>query len=38
MEQLSDELLLEVYQQAVEFGLSPDFITLLEAEIKKRGL
>lgn len=38
MEQLSDELLIESYIKAIQLALSPDFIALLEAEIKKRGL
>lgn len=38
MKPLSDELLLEAYQKACEFNLSPDFIFLIKSEIKRRYL
>ncbi len=38
MEHLSDELLLESYQKANELNLSPDFVYLIEKEIRKRSL
>jgi developmental checkpoint coupling sporulation initiation to replication initiation len=38
MNKLSDELLIEAYQKAVELNLSPDFIRLVEAEIHRRSL
>lgn len=38
MEYLSDELLLESYDKANELNLSPDFLLLIEKEIKRRNL
>lgn len=38
MFKLSDELLLESYQKAIELKLSPDFIRLMESEIHRRAL
>ncbi|GGE43322.1 sporulation inhibitor sda [Pullulanibacillus camelliae] len=38
MEKLSDDLLIESYFKARELHLSPDFIILIEKEIKKRSL
>ncbi|MGM8214185.1 sporulation histidine kinase inhibitor Sda [Bacillaceae bacterium W0354] len=38
MEQLSDQLLIESYNKAVELNLSKDFIHLIELELKRRGL
>lgn len=38
LESLSDELLLDSYRKAVEFGLSKDFLDLLLDEIKNRGI
>lgn len=38
MDHLSDELLLEAYQKAYELKLSPDFLSLIEEEIRKRRL
>lgn len=35
---LSDELLLEAYQQAIRMQLERDFIYILRAEIKRRNL
>ncbi|WP_371019044.1 sporulation histidine kinase inhibitor Sda [Pseudalkalibacillus sp. JSM 102089] len=35
---LSDHLLIEVYNKAIELKLEPQFIDLLEKEINKRGL
>ena len=35
---LSDELLIESYYKARELNLSPDFIDLIETEIKRRSL
>lgn len=38
MHKLSDELLIESYFKARELQLSPDFIYLIETEIKRRSL
>lgn len=38
MRKLSDELLIESYFKATELKLSPDFIYLIETEIKRRSL
>lgn len=38
MKRLSDGLLLEAYQKACEFNLSPDFISLIKSEMKQRYL
>ncbi len=38
MEYLSNELLLESYNKAIELELSPDFINLIKEEIDKRDL
>ncbi|SFD56274.1 developmental checkpoint coupling sporulation initiation to replication initiation [Lentibacillus persicus] len=38
MERLSDELLLESYRKANKLNLNPDFINLIEKEIKRRNL
>ncbi len=38
MEHLSDELLIESYFKANELKLSPDFVSLIEDEIYRRGL
>ncbi|SDP74616.1 developmental checkpoint coupling sporulation initiation to replication initiation [Litchfieldia salsa] len=38
MRKLSDELLIESYFKATELRLSPDFIFLIESEIKRRSL
>jgi len=38
MEHLSDELLIESYFKANELNLSPDFLALMEEEIRKRKL
>jgi len=38
MKRLSDELLLETYRKALELNLSPEFIQLIEEEIKRRFL
>lgn len=38
MKKLSDDLLLESYFKARELKLSPDFILLIEREIKRRSL
>ena len=35
---LSDTQLIEVYNQAIEIKLDQDFINILAAELKKRGL
>ncbi|WP_078393958.1 sporulation histidine kinase inhibitor Sda [Shouchella patagoniensis] len=35
---LSNDLLLESYQQALEHGLSADFISILETELIRRGM
>ncbi|WP_078553103.1 sporulation histidine kinase inhibitor Sda [Bacillus alkalicellulosilyticus] len=35
---LSDELLLEAYQKAINLNLEPDFIKLLSIEIQKRNI
>ncbi|BFH12176.1 sporulation histidine kinase inhibitor Sda [Paenibacillus dendritiformis] len=35
---LSDELLMDSYEQAIKLGLDDDFIALLLAEIQKRRL
>jgi developmental checkpoint coupling sporulation initiation to replication initiation len=38
MKHLSDELLIESYYKANELKLSPDFVSLIKAEIYRRGL
>lgn len=38
MDRLSNEFLIEAYTNAIKLKMSSDFIALLEAEIKKRGL
>ncbi|SDB97443.1 developmental checkpoint coupling sporulation initiation to replication initiation [Pelagirhabdus alkalitolerans] len=38
MEKLSDDLLLQSYEKALELQLSTDFIQLIEAEITRRAL
>ncbi|MBM7660756.1 developmental checkpoint coupling sporulation initiation to replication initiation [Bacillus mesophilus] len=38
MKKLSDELLIESYYKARELSLSPEFINLIESEIKRRSL
>jgi hypothetical protein len=38
MHQLSDEVLIEAYLQAIEQKLDAHFINLLLAEIKSRGI
>jgi developmental checkpoint coupling sporulation initiation to replication initiation len=38
MKKLSDDLLIESYYKATELNLSPDFIHLIESEIKRRSL
>jgi developmental checkpoint coupling sporulation initiation to replication initiation len=38
MELLSDELLLETYDAAIQFALEPEFIDMLELEMKRRQL
>ena len=38
MKNLSDELLIESYYKAIELQLSPEFIRLLEQELKRRSL
>lgn len=38
MRNLSDYLLLRSYKKALELNLSPDFLSLIESEINKRGL
>ncbi|WP_139489425.1 sporulation histidine kinase inhibitor Sda [Brevibacillus dissolubilis] len=38
MRYLSDSLLLEVYQRAVDLQLEPAFIELLKNEIQRRNL
>lgn len=38
MERLSDELLLESYVKANELKLSPDFVSIIEEEIRRRNL
>ncbi len=38
MKKLSDELLIESYYKATELNLSPEFIHLIESEIKRRSL
>ncbi|MFK2824443.1 sporulation histidine kinase inhibitor Sda [Bacillus sp. B190/17] len=38
MNRLSDDLLLETYTKACKLGLSRDFISLIEDELKKRAL
>lgn len=35
---MSDELLIESYLDAIMFNLNPDFIKQLEAEIRRRAL
>ncbi|MEH7249251.1 sporulation histidine kinase inhibitor Sda [Neobacillus niacini] len=36
MQNISDELLFEVYTRAIELRLSTDFISLIDEEIDKR--
>ncbi|MFC0522531.1 sporulation histidine kinase inhibitor Sda [Pontibacillus salicampi] len=38
MEHLSDELLVESYQKAIELNLSSEFIQLIEEELQRRSL
>ncbi|MEI5905761.1 sporulation histidine kinase inhibitor Sda [Bacillus spongiae] len=38
MRKLSDELLVQSYYKAIELHLSPDFISLIEKELQRRGL
>ncbi|MGD8191626.1 sporulation histidine kinase inhibitor Sda [Brevibacillus ginsengisoli] len=38
MRQLTDYLLVDVYQRAISLNLDPDFIELLSVEIKRRKL
>gem|GEM_PF-2005721 len=38
MKYLSDQMLLEVYQRAVDLQLDPAFIELLSAEMQRRAL
>ncbi|WP_133581072.1 sporulation histidine kinase inhibitor Sda [Aureibacillus halotolerans] len=38
MKQLTDELLLESYFKASELKLNPEFIRLIEQEIRRRSL
>ena len=38
MDNLSDELLIEVYYQAIDLQLSEDFIQLLKQELNKRNI
>ncbi|MFD1736648.1 sporulation histidine kinase inhibitor Sda [Bacillus salitolerans] len=38
MRKLSDELLIESYYKATELKLSPEFIHLIESEIRRRSL
>jgi len=38
MECLSDSLLLEAYQKAIELNLNKDFIQMIEKEIERRAI
>ncbi|WP_042458625.1 sporulation histidine kinase inhibitor Sda [Neobacillus dielmonensis] len=38
MRKLSDDLLIESYFKARELNLSPEFISLIESEIRRRSL
>ena len=38
LQELSDEKLIEAFEMAKESALSDDFISLLESEMKTRGL
>ena len=38
MKNMPDELLIEAYFKAIKINLEPDFIYLLEAEIRRRSL
>lgn len=38
MKRLSDELLIESYDKANEMNLSPDFLSLILDEMKRRNL
>ena len=38
MDKMTDELLIECYFLAIELHLQPEFITLLETEIRRRSL
>lgn len=38
MRQLTDHLLIDVYQRALSLNLDPDFIELLVLEIRRRNL
>ncbi|MBM7838057.1 developmental checkpoint coupling sporulation initiation to replication initiation [Alkalihalobacillus xiaoxiensis] len=38
MENLSDELLIETYQKAIELELNQDFVDLIYSELFKRSL
>ncbi|QKS73203.1 sporulation histidine kinase inhibitor Sda [Paenalkalicoccus suaedae] len=37
-ENLSDSLLIETYQRAINYQLSRDFLSLIEDELARRGL
>ncbi|RJX39346.1 sporulation histidine kinase inhibitor Sda [Paenibacillus pinisoli] len=38
MDTLSDELLVDTYYAAIEYKLDPEFIRMLAAEMKRRGV
>ncbi|KGX88948.1 sporulation histidine kinase inhibitor Sda [Pontibacillus litoralis] len=38
MEHLSDELLIETYQKAIDLQLSSEFIQLIEEELQQRSI
>lgn len=38
MEQLSDDLLIEAYEKALQLKLGEDFVALIEEELRKRSL
>ncbi|USG63709.1 sporulation histidine kinase inhibitor Sda [Brevibacillus ruminantium] len=38
MKYLTDQMLIEVYHRAVDLQLDPDFIELLNTEIKRRNI
>ncbi|AIC93396.1 MULTISPECIES: sporulation histidine kinase inhibitor Sda [Shouchella] len=38
LQQLSDDLLLEAYDRAIQHCLNADFISIIKQELRRRGL
>ncbi|MFB4212265.1 sporulation histidine kinase inhibitor Sda [Shouchella sp. JSM 1781072] len=38
LQKLSDDLLLETYNRAIDLSLNADFISILKQELQRRGL